>query len=112
MDAYWVEYCTQRPYRFRYSDFNIGDRPVTNDYVAEQEADWRGTAKASLNHHIAADCNGIIAGLYEYFAAYKPKHSDKLTYIPVPVPSDRQAKAIYTTDRKIRFFIGIQNLPR
>ena len=108
MDAYWVEYCTQRPYRFRYSDFNIGDRPVTNDYVAEQETDWRGTAKASLNHHIAADCNGIIAGLYEYYAAYTPTHSNKLTYIPFPVPGDSHAKAIYTPDRKIRFFIGIQ----
>ena len=108
MDAYWVEYCTQQPYPFRYSDFNIGDHPVTNNYVAEQEADWRGTPKASLNRHIAADCNGIIAGLYEYYAAYSPAHSDKLTYIPFPVPGDRQAKAIYTPERKIRFFIGIQ----
>ena len=108
MDAYWVEYCTQHPYRFRYSDFNIGDRPITNDYVTEQKADWCGTPKARLNHHIAADCNGIIAGLYEYHAAYTPVHGDKLTYIPFPVPSDNHAKAIYTTDRKIRFFIGIQ----
>ena len=108
MDAYWVEACTARPYRFRYSDFNIDDRPVTNDYVAEQKADWHDTPKARLNHHIAADCNGIIAGLYEYHAAYEPKHRDKLTYIPFPVPSIWNAKATYTQNRKIRFFIGIQ----
>ena len=108
MDAYWVEACTARPFRFRYSDFNIGDRPTTNAYVTEQKADWQETPKASLNRHIANDCNGIIAGLYEYHAAYAPKHSNKLTYIPFPVNSDTSARAIYTPDRKIRFFIGIQ----
>lgn len=108
MDAYWVEACTSTPHRFRYSDFNIGERRITNSYVAEQEADWSGTPKARLNRAIADNCNGIIAGLYEYYAAYITKHSDKLTYIPFPVPSDSNARAIYSTDRKIRFFIGIQ----
>ena len=108
MDAYWVETCTGQPFRFRYSDFNIVNTPITNNYVAEQKSDWQDTPKARLNHHIATDCNGIIAGLYEYYAAYESKHSDKLTYIPFPVPSDKEAKAIYFTERKIRFFIGIQ----
>ena len=26
MDAYWVEACTTKPHRFRYSDFNIGEK--------------------------------------------------------------------------------------
>lgn len=108
MDAYWVEACTSTPHRFRYSDFNIGDTPITNDYITEQKADWQGTPKACLNHHIAADCNGIIAGMYEYYAAYTPEHKEKLAYIPFPVPSEEGAKAIYTPERKIRFFIGIQ----
>lgn len=108
MDAYWVEACTALPYRFRYSDFNIGNTPITNNYVNEQKADWQETPKAHLNRHIANDCNGIIAGLYEYYAAYEPKHSNKLTYIPFPVKSDALARAIYTPERKIRFFIGIQ----
>lgn len=108
MDAYWVEACTSTPHRFRYSDFNIGEKKVTNDYVNEQEADWKNTPKARLNHHIANDCNGIIAGLYEYFAAYEPKYKEKLTYIPFPIPSEDGAKAVYDKERKIRFFIGIQ----
>ncbi len=108
MDAYWVDTCTAQPFRFRYSDFNIGNTPVNNKYIDEQKADWQYTPKAYLNRHIAADCNGIIAGLYEYFAAYEPKHNDKLTYIPFPIPGEKDAKAIYTTGRKIRFFIGIQ----
>jgi glycosyltransferase involved in cell wall biosynthesis len=108
MDAYWVEACTSTPHRFRYSDFNIGEKKVTNDYVNEQEADWKNTPKARLNHHIANDCNGIVAGLYEYFAAYEPKYKEKLTYIPFPIPNEDGAKAMYDKERKIRFFIGIQ----
>ena len=108
MDAYWVEACTSTPNCFRYSDFNIGDTLITNNYVTEQEADWKNTPKAELNHHIANDCNGIIAGLYEYHAAYDTSHKEKLTYIPFPVPCDKSAQAIYTPGRKIRFFIGIQ----
>ena len=45
MDAYWVEACTSTPHRFRYSDFNIGEKKVTNDYVNEQEADWKNATK-------------------------------------------------------------------
>ena len=108
MDAYWVEACTSTPFRFRYSDFNIGEKKITNAYVNEQEADWKGTPKARLNYHIANDCNGIVAGLYEYFAAYEPRHKKKLTYIPFPIPSKEGAKAVYDKKRKIRFFIGIQ----
>ncbi len=108
MDAYWVDACTSTPHRFRYSDFNIGDSKITNSYVTEQETDWTNTPKARLNHRIAEECNGIIAGMYEYHAAYAPKHSNKLIYIPFPVPSDNNAQAIYTPERKIRFFIGIQ----
>lgn len=108
MDAYWVEACTARPFRFRYSDFNIGGQPISNTYIDEQKADWQDSPKARLNSHIATDCNGIIAGLYEYYAAYEPEHKEKLTYIPFPIPGQKDAKAIYTPERKIRFFIGIQ----
>ncbi len=109
MDAYWVEACTKQPYTFRYSDFNIGNTEVDNDYVREQKADWQGTPKAHLNHLIAKECNGIIAGLYEYYRAYSDSHANKLAYIPFPVsvaPSEPATR--YTPDRKLRIFIGIQ----
>lgn len=108
MDAYWVEACTRKPRTFRYSDFNIGNKAILNSYTREQAADWQGTAKARLNHEIAATCNGIIAGLYEYYVAYRDVHNDKLTYIPFPIPGDPEAEAKYDSKRKIRFFIGIQ----
>ena len=109
MDAYWVEACTQKPHIFRYSDFNIGDKAITNEYAQEQKKDWQDTTKAKLNKYIANDCNGIIAGMYEYHTAYAKEHADKLTYIPFPI--EREEKSIskfYTNDRKLKFFIGVQ----
>ncbi len=108
MDAYWVEACTRRPRTFRYSDFNIGEKDILNNYTREQAADWQGTAKAILNREIASTCNGIIAGLYEYHEAYKGTHADKLTYIPFPIPSSQETVTYYDGKRKIKFFIGIQ----
>lgn len=108
MDAYWVNACKRKPYIFRYSDFNIGDREILNDYTIEQAADWQGTAKERLNKEIADSCNGIIAGMYEYHTAYRDYYPHKLTYIPFPIYSDRtSASAPHDGKQKVRFFIGI-----
>lgn len=108
MDAFWVECATKTPRVFRYSDFNIGNREISNDYTREQIADWRNTPKATLNRMIADDCDGIIAGMYEYHTSYKEQHPDKLTYIPFPINSEPHNVHPYTPGRKLRFFIGIQ----
>jgi glycosyltransferase involved in cell wall biosynthesis len=108
MDAYWVEACKRKPRTFRYSDFNIGDKEITNAYTLEQAADWQGTAKERLNDEIAESCNGIIAGMYEYHTAYKERYGHKLTYIPMPINIGNIAVPQNGTDDKIRFFIGIQ----
>ena len=108
IDAYWVECAAAMPPAFRYSDFNIGNSPITNSYIDEQKADWQGTPKATLNRIIADDCDGIIAGMYEYHTAYAGKHIDKLTYIPFPIAAEATGPQIYDGKRKVRFFIGIQ----
>ncbi len=109
MDAYWVEACTRKPRIFRYSDFNIGDKEINNEYTREQAADWQDTTKAKLNKDIAANCNGIIAGMYEYHTAYKERHSEKLTYIPFPIFSEPdKTQHRYDGKSRIKFFIGIQ----
>lgn len=109
MDAYWVDACTSKPHIFRYSDFNIGEKEISNDYTQEQASDWQRTPKAMLNREIADDCDGIIAGMYEYHTAYAPRHAEKLTYIPFPVyPEEKRDNSFFDSTRKIRFFIGIQ----
>lgn len=114
MDHYWVKAgldCTT----FRYSDFNFGgtirsELPENSIFVR----DWLNGSKGHLNRAIAADCDGIPAGLYEYWASYRRYLSDadrpKLTYIPFPIRIDErpQKSAPMPTDRPLRIFIGIQ----
>ncbi len=84
MDYYWVhENITRKP--LRYSDFNIGETLRTDADAMKERADWIGTAKERLNKYIANDCDGIIAGLYEYWACYEPNFPKKTTFIPYPI---------------------------
>ena len=53
-------------------------------------------------------CDGIIAGLYEYYAAYRPYFADKLTYIPFPIKVRQDISISKETPRRVKFFIGIQ----
>ena len=109
MDTYWVRACTRKPHIFRYSDFNVGSRVTENEYTQEQARDWINTPKEKLNRYIANDCNGIIAGMYEYHTAYSREHADKLTYIPLPAEEiNKEGLEFYQTGRKLRFFIGVQ----
>ena len=89
MDHYWVKAGTDC-HTFRYSDFNLGPTPRTD--LPENAlfiADWLHGPKGLLNRRIAADCDGIIAGLYEYYASYEKycPQKEKLTFIPFPIKS-------------------------
>ena len=106
MDYYWVHTCTyDKP--LRYSDFNIGDEVRTDAEAVYYQRDWLGTTKEQLNKHIAQDCDGIIAGLYEYWVCYHPVFADKTCFIPYPI---RMADS-FNTERaqksKVVIFIGI-----
>ena len=84
MDYYWVNVCCKdKP--LRYSDFNIGDELRTNADALKERKDWLGTEKGRLNQMIAEDCDGIITGLYEYWACYQPSFPQKTTFIPFPI---------------------------
>ena len=67
MDRYWVKAGLDCQ-TFRYSDFNLGSQVrqrADNDiWIAE----WLHGEKGRLNTYIAQDCDGIVAGLYEYDA--------------------------------------------
>lgn len=122
MDYYWVSVCCQdKP--LRYSDFNIGDDLRTNADALKERKDWQGTAKERLNRMIAEDCDGIIAGLYEYWVCYQPHFPQKTTFIPYPIHTysqshqdrDKRAASVETSSvdisrrpsRKLKLFIGI-----
>lgn len=107
MDYYWVKGCCQlKP--LAYSDFNIGSQLRTDAIAAAYRKEWEDTPKAQLNQEIAATCNGIIAGLYEYWTCYHPFFAEKTTYIPFPIDHT----TIHSTEKAkhsapIQVFIGI-----
>ncbi len=118
MDWYWVSTCVERK-PLRYSDFNIGDTLRTNKDALKERRDWLGTPKGRLNQLIANDCDGIVAGLYEYLVCYKAALPQKTTFIPFPIRQkpfpisqkpDSQPSAStpsQPSDGKLRLFIGI-----
>ena len=106
MDYYWVNECrTRKP--LRYSDFNFGNELRTDEVAMREVNDWTGTAKEELNKYIAKDCDGIVAGLYEYFVCYKNLFADKLAFIPMPINLDKVPITAPPVTDKIKFFIGI-----
>ncbi len=108
IDHYWVKVgmdCRT----FRYSDFNLGSELRHNSFNDEMVRDWLHGEKGRLNRHIAADCDGIITGLYEYEMCYRPWFPDKTRFIPFPINLDRVTPISPHPEYKgIRFFIGIQ----
>lgn len=105
MDWYWVHECTyNKP--LRYSDFNFGNQVRSDEVAIRGQQDWLGTTKERLNKMIAEDCDGIITGLYEYQACYKPHFPDKTRFIPFPIkmPDNSSTTKLHN---KLNLFIGI-----
>ena len=106
MDYYWVHECmTRKP--LRYSDFNFGSEVRTDPEAMRYQQDWLGTEKERLNKLIAEDCDGIVTGLYEYWACYHPVFPDKTTFIPFPIQMPATFSTERTNESKVVLFIGI-----
>lgn len=107
MDYYWVSTCCEEK-TLRYSDFNMGNELRTNRDALTERADWMGTAKEQLNRLIADDCDGIIAGLYEYWVCYGPKFPQKTQFIPFPIKvSETVSPQEPLPHSPLHLFIGI-----
>lgn len=106
MDWYWVHGCTfDKP--LRYSDFNIGRELRTNADAVREQDDWLGTPKGLLNQRMARECDGIITGLYEYWACYQPHFPHKTTFIPFPIRPKMKPQDVAPHTGKLKLFIGI-----
>ncbi len=108
MDYYWAK-AGMDCRTFRYSDFNMGGElrhtPDTELFIKE----WVEGPKGELNRRIAHDCDGIVCGLYEYYASYRAHFDqpEKLCHIPFPIVCS-DTKASPRIPERVRFFIGIQ----
>lgn len=113
MDHYYVRACLDCR-TFRYSDFNFGQTVRHYDEAEAYRRDWLDGAKGLLNRQLAADCDAIVAGLYEYWAAYRnePSLACKLTFIPFPIRLPAEPSRLEGGGTEppspVTFFIGIQ----
>lgn len=105
MDWYWVNECMQRK-PLRYSDFNFGDKLRTDQEAIKEQKDWIGTKKGELNQFIANDCDGIVAGLYEYKVCYEPYFKEKMRFIPMPIVP-QNVTIEHEVKLPVKLFIGI-----
>jgi hypothetical protein len=107
MDYYWVSENLHR-LPMKYSDFNIGKHLRTDEPALRERNDWLNTPKGKLNKIIANSCDGIVAGLYEYWVCYHPVFPDKTVFIPYPVVTDPDI-TIKDSDKNnvVKLFLGI-----
>ncbi len=110
IDHFWVKVGMDCK-TFRYSDFNIGSQLRDYPFMHEMVRDWLHGPKGELNRRIADDCDGIITGLYEYEACYRPFYDGKTRFIPFPIDRASVTPSMLYDDSspaQLRFFIGIQ----
>ena len=108
MDYYWVKAGLDCQ-TYRYSDFNIGTEVRMNPDNDRFIAEWLNGPKGELNRFIAGDCDGIVSGLYEYDACYRPHFPEKTQFIPFPIDlSEVTLRIPHPETERTRFFIGIQ----
>ncbi|NDW18064.1 glycosyltransferase family 1 protein [Dysgonomonas sp. 216] len=106
VDSFWLRACLDKK-TFRYSEFFINgeENPISDNEALK--ALWLNSPYESLNKEIAETCDGIISCLYEYYIPYKAQHNSKLTYIPLPINTDKIKVAESTNNENVSFFIGI-----
>lgn len=112
IDYYWVKVGMDCK-TFRYSDFNFGSQLRSYPFMDTMIQDWLMGSKGILNQRIAEDCDGIITGLYEYEACYRPFFPEKTRFIPFPIDlvSVTPVHTLNATHNSpLNFFIGIQRL--
>jgi glycosyltransferase involved in cell wall biosynthesis len=105
-DWYWVNN-NIKFLQLRYSDFNIGSKLRDDKCAVTQRREWLGTDKEKLSKMIAEDCDGIIAGLYEYWACYDISLPKKTHFIPFPIKLQENLPSSFAVPKKVRIFIGL-----
>jgi glycosyltransferase involved in cell wall biosynthesis len=95
--------CTTMP--LRYSDFNRGTELIDNEYTQETRNVWMGTIREKMTKQMYQSVNGIIPGLYEYWACCKDVFPQKTRFIPYPITP--LSPTLLPQRSKLRLFIGI-----
>ncbi|MBO5540217.1 MAG: glycosyltransferase family 1 protein [Muribaculaceae bacterium] len=98
---------------YRYSDYRVGNQPSpyveSREYVAQQQDNWRLPVMKRYSDYLLEHIDGVVACLWEYYAAYRPLMGDKVAYAGIPIDVDSlPLRPLATEPDRVRFFVGIQ----
>jgi hypothetical protein len=108
-DYYWAEACKNN--LFPYSNYDALAQGYKDNVYYNQMDRLGNKAAQHLNAYMGAKSDGIIAGLYDYYASYaQSPFTNKLHFIPFPINTDIIPNRVNNieTGEKIRLFLGIQ----
>ena len=111
-DYYWMYACMNKMFDYSFIDSKYNNKEIFNqEKCAKNNIDRHYSYKAFLlNQYVAQICNGIIAGAYDYWFAYKnTDFYNKLKYIPFPINTDEiHYYPNVINNNKVVFLIGVQ----
>lgn len=98
---------------YRYSDYMIGDKPSpfykSAEYMANEEDNWKADFMKRHSDYVLERIDGVVACLWEYYAAYAPIMGSKVIHAGIPIDVDKlQPHFIAEEPEEVKFFIGIQ----
>lgn len=105
-DYFYTKACLENKI-YRHSEFFVNNQPINLQANFDLKHAWISTYRQRLNQQIANECNGIIAGLCEYYMAYETEYKEKLSFIPFPIDLSEIEYNQLPVPEKIIFFLGI-----
>ena len=98
---------------YRYSDYRLGDEPSpyvgSSEYKAQQQDNWKAPFMRHHRDYILSRVDGVVACLWEYYAAYQAAAYEPLAYAGIPIDTHSLTYTpLQREPQKVRFFIGIQ----
>ena len=97
---------------FRYSDYLIGDKPSpyvnSSEYIAQQQDNWKSPMMRDYSNFVLSNIDGVVACLYEYYAAYSKLEGIPLAYADIPIDLSQLTFTEHDNLSKVHFFVGMQ----
>ncbi len=111
-DVAYVDACLDC-HTYRYSDYRLGSEPSpyvgTPEYVERAEENWLAPFMRRHHDHIMAHVDGVVACLWEYYAAYRRVGFEPLAYAGIPIDVESlPMRPLEREPERVRLFIGIQ----
>ncbi len=98
---------------YRYSDYMIGTKPspfvASKEYKEQLQDNWKADFMKKHSDYVLQHIDGVVACLWEYYAAYEPIMGKKVIHAGIPIDVDKlKPHFIESEPDKVKFFIGIQ----